>query len=129
MVEQILKAKTSVKFTIRFNIKDLDGLGAQVCSRLVEIYQKEGEEKCKVALANAYMNTPLTKWREKYGNLHNKSILHIIADERKWCDRNSISFTPEILINGKAFPKDYDRIDLPIVLESIAENIEEMSVC
>jgi len=129
IVDQILRTKSSVKFTIRFSIKDMEGLGAQVCSRLIEIYLKEGETKCMEALNDAYINMSLGKWMAKYGNTQNERILQVIADEREWCERNRISFTPEILINGKAFPKEYDRIDLPLVLESLAENVEEMSVC
>ncbi len=52
-------------------------------------------------------------------------ILEVIANERSWCDYNNISFTPEILVNGVAFPKEYDRQDFSLVLESIAEAQDE----
>lgn len=129
MVEQMLRAKASVKFTIRFNIRDTAGFGAQICARLIEIYLLDGEEKCREALSDAYLNIPLGKWEGKHGKLQDEKVLEVIANQRSWCDYHNISFTPEILINGKSFPKDYDRIDLPVVLESLAENVEELSVC
>lgn len=125
MVEQLLSTKLPIKFIIRFNIRDISSFGAQICARLVEIFLLKGEEKCREALNDAYLNIPLSKWEDKYGKLQDVKILEVIANERSWCDYNNISFTPEILVNGVAFPKEYDRQDFSLVLESIAEAQDE----
>ena len=42
--------------------------------------------------------------------------------EKEWCKENTINFTPEILINGRSFPKEYNRSDLIFFIEELEEN-------
>ena len=40
--------------------------------------------------------------------------------------RTAINFTPEILINGKSFPKEYSRTDLIFFIEDLEENSQPL---
>ena len=46
---------------------------------------------------------------------------NLIKNEYDWCISNAINFTPEILINGKSYPKAYDRDDLIYFIEDLSD--------
>lgn len=123
LVAQILEANSPIKVIIRFNIKDIEGLGAQLCSRMLDIYHDQGAEACEEAMNDAYLHLTPEQWLKKYGVASGR-YKPAIAEARRWCEQHKISFTPELLINGKPFPKEYDRADLPIVIEALAESLE-----
>ena len=70
-----------------------------------------------------YGGMKLEKWVSKWNkttnfNLYSKTL----QTEKEWCTNNSINFTPEILINGKSFPKEYKREDLLFFVEDLEES-------
>ncbi len=123
MVEQMLHSNAGIRFRIRFNIKDQDpsSKGFQICKRLIEIYQTQGSIPCMLAMNDIYGSMTPDTWIKKYGLANDEQIAATLQEERRWCEHHQISFTPEILINGTVFPKEYDRQDLPMILETISE--------
>jgi len=115
----------SVKIIIRFNvsIKTPEANATIVTSRLIELYNTKGENECKNAMNDIYGDMKLDKWISKWNkvsdfNLHSKTL----QLESEWCTENAINFTPEILINGKSFPKEYKREDLLFFIEDLEES-------
>jgi len=130
LVDAILnKYSDLVKITIRFavNIKNLDGNDVKITSRILEIYATEGKEKCLLAMDSIYGNMSSDIWLDKWKNCKDsKKYITILEKENVWNNDNGINFTPEILINGRSFPKEYDREDLLFFIEELQENSTEM---
>lgn len=125
LVESILKQHhNEVNVTIRFNINtsNLESNGVLISSRLLELFQTDGERKCIEAMHDIYNNGDPQAWLTKWGKSKNIEIYtDILKSEYDWCLDNQINFTPEILINGKSFPKAYDRSDLKYFIEELTE--------
>lgn len=132
LIENIYKKyPEEVKILIRFNanIDNPENSLVKITSRLIELYNTEGTEACLKAMHNIYDNQQLENWFEEFGECNNKVLyLETLKKENDWCTNNNINFTPEILINGKSFPKEYDRSDLIYFIEDLHENcsIEDM---
>lgn len=126
LVEDILnRYKNNVKIIIRFNISinDEKSNGVIVTSRLIEIYNTLGKEECIKAMNVIYGGEDTSKWSSIFGETENiKTYLEVLNTEKEWCTNNGINFTPEILINGKAYPKEYKREDLIFFIEELEEN-------
>ena len=117
-----------IKIRVRFNIdtSDQESDLVKITASLLHIYHTRGEKTGLQAMDEIYNElTPkkwLNKWedtseREKYSN-----ELNI---QQKWCIDNAINFTPEVLINGKSYPKEYDREDLIFFIEDLIEYTEK----
>ena len=126
LVETILRAHhNELNITVRFNINtsNLESNGVLVSSRLLELFHNEGELKCLEAMHDIYNNADTTSWLAKWQKASNADIyVDILEVENNWCLDNNINFTPEILINGKSFPKAYDRSDLIYFIEDLNES-------
>lgn len=125
MIGEILKlAENNVQITIRFNINtnSSNSFSARICSRLLEIFHLSGENKCMEALDDIYGDMTPTKWVQKWGETENGKYSAILLEERKWCLDNNVDFTPEIFVNGKEFPREYERTDLLFFIEDLIEN-------
>jgi len=123
-LEKILKKQANdVSLTIRFNVPaDKSNIANKVASRLLEIYNSESENECMNALHEAYekdvdFNEWLLKWKESKEN----SFENVLEATKEWCIDNNFNFTPAIFINGKEFPKAYDRSDLSYFIEDLIE--------
>ena len=125
MVENILKTYyNEVKIVIRFNIssekKESDVV--KISSRLLEIYEYKDISICLTAMRQIYEGESVVNWLKKWGKCYEKEkFLTILEKENFWCKVNGINFTPEILINGQSFPKEYDRLDLIYFIEELHE--------
>ncbi len=114
-----------VKIIIRFsvNVDNPEGSDVKVTSKITELYHTEGKEKSLLAMGNIYGNMALNVWMEKWGDCkEKKKYLKILAAQHSWNSKNDINFTPEILINGKSFPNEYNRQDLLFFIEELHEN-------
>ena len=129
LMESILKRyHNAVSITIRFNINpsNLESNGMQVSSRLLELFHTEGELNCLKAMHDIYNNVDATAWLAKWKKVANlETYSNILEAEYNWCLDNNINFTPEILINGKSFPKAYNREDLLFFIEDLNENLKQ----
>ena len=125
LVENILsKQREKVSITIRFSVNpnypesDL----VKITSRLLELYHEESNDRCLKAMHHIYDGMPPEQWFNEFGLAQNKNYLQILEKENRWCEEHTINFTPEILINGRSFPKEYDRSDLLFFIEDLNEN-------
>jgi protein-disulfide isomerase len=130
-IEDIVnKYINDVKVTIRFNvmIDDQSKLSYKIVSTLLTIYHEVSHEACKEALNEIYKEeVDNEKWLEKWNKLGNTKFDHVLELEQKWCHKNAIGFTPALLINGRQYPKEYDRSDLLYFIEELSEKFVEES--
>jgi len=123
--KMILEYDNEVKIVIRFNVnmKNMESDSVKVTSKLLEIYQLEGKRTCLTAMSSIYEGTSVDKWFNTWGNRYEKEKhFTILESQKNWCLTNAINFTPEILVNGNSFPKEYDREDLIYFIEDLNEN-------
>lgn len=125
LIEDILKKHhNAINITVRFNINtsNLESNGVLVTSRLMEVFNTEGEVKCLEAMHDIYNNGDIKAWLAKWKKCSNTAnYINSLEAENKWCLDNHINFTPEILVNGKSYPKAYDRNDLIYFIEELNE--------
>ncbi|RPH33143.1 MAG: hypothetical protein EHM93_06320 [Bacteroidales bacterium] len=124
LVEKIIPLNDkSINTIIRFNVNDdPNSLDSKISLRLLEIYNLDGDEACLAAMHDIYSNTTPNKWLVKWGEPSKPEYKTTLTQEKEWCKQQSINFTPEILVNGRSFPKEYDKVDL---LGFVDEMIEE----
>ncbi|AUC75476.1 vitamin K epoxide reductase family protein [Olleya sp. Bg11-27] len=125
LIEDILKKyHNTINITVRFNIttSNLESNGVLVTSRLMELFNTKGEVICLEAMHDIYNNGDIKAWLDKWKRCNNTAnYINSLEAENKWCVNNSINFTPEILINGKSYPKAYNRKDLTYFVEELNE--------
>ena len=126
LVENIYKKYADkVMLQIRFNTnpKDKSSKTIKVVTRLLELYQNNGLESCINAMHSIYKNQDGESWLNQYGECSDIDYYsNILEKQYKWCIDNNINFTPEILINGKSYPNEYDRSDLILFIEDLHDN-------
>lgn len=125
-IEEILhRYANNVKIKIRFNVNtkiENDDL-TKITSRLLEIYNTRGNKECMEAMSDIYADQKPNNWLKKWGNCKEKEIYILeLEKQSSWCLEKAINFTPEILLNGKSFPKEYNRTDLIFFIEDLEEN-------
>ncbi len=114
-----------VKINIRFNINQADKNSDlfKITYRLLELFNQNGQGECLLAMNDIYGGTDPADWLKKWGESLNKEVYETILQKSKdWCINNGINFTPEILINGRSYPREYDRNDLIHFIEDLHEN-------
>ncbi len=125
-LETILERhKNNVKIRVRFNVNttDKESKAVVITSRLLEIFNNEGTKTCLKALNEIYEENEPKSWLEKWGQCSsNETYVAVLAEEKNWCTNNGINFTPEILINGRSYPIEYDRTDLNYFIEDLYDN-------
>lgn len=126
LIEDILKKHSSkVAISVRFNANinyPEDNL-VKVTSRLIEIYNTNGETDCLTAMHDIYQGQPTDLWLNELGNCNNTELfIEELKKENEWCANNNLNFTPVILINGRTYPKEYDRNDLIYFIEELYES-------
>ncbi|WP_348742214.1 vitamin K epoxide reductase family protein [Tenacibaculum sp. 190524A05c] len=126
LIDQILERYGNiVKVIIRFNVpvENPDVNGVVVANRLIELYNEKGEKECMQAMSEIYGDVDYETWISTWRPSTNfDNYQEILKSEKEWCTTNAINFTPEILINGKSFPKEYSRTDLSFFIEDLEEN-------
>lgn len=125
MIENILeKYNSEVKVIVRFNISTVNKEGevVKITSKLLELFEKEGERSCLKAMNQIYKGELVANWLQKWGDCNEQEkYIAVLEKENTWCKENAINFTPEILINGQSYPREYDRSDLTYFIEDLSE--------
>jgi thiol-disulfide isomerase/thioredoxin len=126
-IEKILKKyNNEIKVVVRFSINtdNIKSDGVAITTRLLEIYDKQNKDEALNAINDIYNGMETVLWLKKWGNCNEKEKqLDVLKEERDWCTDNKINFTPEILINGYSFPKEYQKSDLKYFIEDLLETI------
>lgn len=125
LVEQLLQSDdASVKLTIRFNIntQNPEKNAVKITTRLLELFEIEGSATCLKAMHDIYNDNNPIKWLNTWKPCSDSQrYLNILNIQYEWCNKNGINFTPELLINGKPFPKLYNRNDLLFFIQDLVE--------
>lgn len=126
LAEGIIKRKDeAVQISIRFSVSDdPQSPDRKIALRIVEIYNHEEEKICLAAIHDAYGELSPQQWLVKWEEPSQK-YAETLANTKKWCKQNSINFTPEILVNGRSFPKEYNRTDLLYFIDDLLEEDAE----
>jgi len=129
LIEDILKKyNESVEIRVRFNVNanKVDDLGVIIATRIMELYDVLGEEKSLNAMHDIYGEMKAEAWIEKWGRCKHLDGYHtVLQKKREWCMSKTLNFTPVILINGREYPRAYDRKDLIHFMEELEEESQE----
>ncbi len=128
--EILLKNNENVQVDIRFNVnvKDKTAIDTRVALSLLNIYHTQEEESFIKSLHDIYMGNDLVKWLEKLETQEGAIYFEQLVKQNDWCMQNNINFTPEILLNGKSFPNEYNRSDLINFIDDIVDKeLEKLS--
>lgn len=118
------KIKICIRFNVNVDENESDVL--KITSRLLEIFHKENKETCLRAMNDIYNGMPTEIWVNKWKKCSNfNQYISILKNEKEWCNGQNINFTPEILLNGRSYPREYDRADLVYFIEELIEINEE----
>lgn len=129
LVEKLLlRADYNIRIIIRFNVSsDYNSIDTKIAIKLIEIYNKEPEQKSLEALHDIYSGYQPSDWLKKWGEPLEPKNTYTTIRAKEWCKRNSINFTPEILVNGRPFPNEYNRTDLIFFIDDLIEEETERS--
>lgn len=118
-----------INLTFRFNVnaKDKSDVGNRVCSRLLELHETQPTKTLLKAMQEAYSDdSNLPKWLMEWGEPVNHEVYSaVLIEQQKWCIENEVHFTPAVYINGKEFPKVYNRTDLSFFIEDLTELVDD----
>jgi uncharacterized membrane protein len=132
IVEDILEQfNNDVRIAIRFNVfmNDKEGDVITITTNLIHLFHQKGQKTCLEAMDDAYNNMKPKEWIETWAqqNIDKDRFFKCLEDQKDWCGQNKINFTPEILVNGYSFPKEYDRKDISFFIEELNEEYNQPS--
>ena len=126
LVEDIYKKYAEeIAIQIYFNVNPefKNDKSTKVVTRLLELYHTKGLESCMTAMHSIYEGQDENTWLKTYEQCSDTIFYcDILEQQYTWCVENNIHFTPEILINGRSYPNEYDRSDLILFIEDLNEN-------
>lgn len=115
----------NLQVTVRFNVSlQNNSTDTKIALRLLNLFRTDGLEKCLVAMDEIYNQLGAKDWLKKWGEPEKGKYMQVIKSQKQWCTDNSINFTPEILINGRSFPKEYNRSDIKYFIEDLMEEFD-----
>ncbi|WP_179376769.1 vitamin K epoxide reductase family protein [Winogradskyella wichelsiae] len=124
LIEDILRKTDNIKINIIFNVNTnaISSDSAMVSNKLLELYHEENLDTLLKAMDDIYENPMAEKWLVKWGKCNNEDhYFTMLKQQKDWSQSNDINFTPELLINGKSYPKEYNREDLILFIEDLQE--------
>ena len=128
-IEQILdKYPDAARIQLRFysQTEALDDPGLRVCVKAWELYDQKGAKACLEGLHAIYSDQRADKWLEVWGDAADSApYVATLKKQEEWCNETKITFTPEILVNGRSFPSEYNRSDLIYFIQDLQEWSEE----
>ena len=122
-IEKIFKAaKDQIKVTFRFmaDPENKESLLYKSVSELLHSYHTQGEEETWQLLHDLYSeNSDIASWIKNRNIHYNPGYDNIMKAQKEWCNTNEIHYTPELFVNDKPFPKEYNRSDLLFFVDEI----------
>lgn len=125
-LEKVLDNNSNeINLTVRFNVnaKDKESIGNRICSRLLELNATQTPEVLLKAMREAYAeDANLQKWLLDWGEpVNHEKYSSVLIKQQEWCIEKGVHFTPAVFVNGKEFPKAYQRTDLSYFIEDLSE--------
>lgn len=116
-----------LKIVIRFNAapEHVDTDSYKICHRLLEIYHTQPEAAFIQAIDGVYHADNPSDWLKANGIGQIETYDQVLADYYNWCVDQDANFTPIMIINGKEFPKQYEREDLDFLIDAIVEEEQD----
>ena len=129
VIEKLLKSYyNQLQIIVRFNVSLKDNAtDTKIVLELLNIYKHKGIKQCLQAMHEVYNGLNTEKWgnlKNKYSSEHTEHLLKT----KNWCKQINVNFTPEILINGYSFPREFEQIDLFYFIEDIVEEQKSTSL-
>ncbi|MBI9053930.1 MAG: hypothetical protein JEY96_08950 [Bacteroidales bacterium] len=123
LFEEILKLNNNeISLTIRFNIHlDRKSYDTLIALKLIDLFNVN-KELCLQAMHDIYGKLTPDKWLTKWGEVYEPEYIKVLNIEKQWCLKKKINFTPEIIVNERPFPKEYNRMDLLYFIDDILED-------
>ncbi|MEL6810850.1 MAG: vitamin K epoxide reductase family protein [Bacteroidota bacterium] len=125
LIKDLLKKHNDkVKIIIRFGVNSdiSDSNGTIVALRLLELFNTKGANVCLEAMHDIYGGVSIGEWLNKWGTCTKEEhYLNFLKRGTDWTREHQINFTPEILVNGRSYPKEYKRSDLIYFIEELEE--------
>lgn len=119
-LSEITAYNNSIKIIEVFLVDEHDKLSYKLATKMIDIYLMESETYFKNAISDYYQNYihNSNHWIKKYWktNLKNNKSKKILKQHLSWCEDNGISSTPQIILNGKFLPEEYNINDLEYLL-------------
>jgi len=91
----------------------------------LELYHTRSESEFYKALDEAFseetdLNNWLLIWEKRIERDFNCDA--VLESQHNWCKSQDINFTPVLFINGRLFPKPFNRRDLVMYVEDMLED-------
>ncbi len=114
-------AKVKLKVLFNVSVENINHQPTQIALRILELYRDKGEQYTWQALSEWFANRNIDRWFERYGlcNGIHQDILQL-QEYKTWCQNNRLMYTPITILNGGIYPQEYHISDLPILVESLA---------
>ncbi|MEZ4779680.1 MAG: vitamin K epoxide reductase family protein [Flavobacteriaceae bacterium] len=126
-LQQIMHlAKRDIKVTFRFLADPLQKESDlyKVVSQLLYIYHTQGEAETLLALDTLYGDTSNpSQWIPSMKLIPHQKYDGIMELQKGWAQENNINFTPAFYLNGKEYPKEYNRTDVLTFIEDFKESL------
>ncbi|MEP0266367.1 vitamin K epoxide reductase family protein [Dokdonia sp.] len=121
-----------VQISLVFNTPlDVKNKATEITMQVIRLYQ-QNKMLAWNALLDWYREKNVTSWTEKYPKKEEitaNSTLEILTNYSGWCQQNNMNYTPETIINNRAFPKDpYQLSDLLFFIDDLILDAIESEV-
>lgn len=118
-----------LRLSLLFNIfvQDKENKAYQVAHKVTELFQNAKTDLALKALDDWFVQRDVVTWQQQYGipTAEENRTDHILLAQKDWCKENKITYTPAILINEYVFPREFNKTELPLLLEQLINAAKE----
>jgi uncharacterized membrane protein len=105
-----------------FTIRDYSNTNSEdykIVKRIMSLYRYKGQKAALQAIESWY-DSENQKTYSNWEILHpveNDEVEDFILSQKEWCEKNTIAFTPTVIVNQKQLPKYYQVSDLKYLMD------------
>lgn len=110
------------KLIIRFNIPNPSetNKAALIAHYFIKEFNDKGADVCQKLMKDFYQQKDKANWLSKRKQDLNSNYFDLLFMHHDWCKRQSINFTPALVLKDTLYPKKYYKIsDLPYFMEDL----------
>lgn len=122
-MEMLQKYKDQIQVRFRFFVpfNDRKNPKTQIAEKLLDLYLNESDVFNK-AFSNWFSKVKIKSWIDRWGvNNEDEKINMLLKEQKNWCIKNNIMYTPAILVNGKLFPNFYKVEDIENFIDALID--------